>query len=67
MLPALQELAVMLGFRGSGTGQFTGSAQGTGTEPGLLYRACLGLTQRDVALNSQPGCDDWLAMPRRFG
>ena len=43
MLPALQELAFMLGFRDSGTGQFTGPGQGTGTEPGLLYRACWGL------------------------
>jgi hypothetical protein len=43
MLPASQELAVMLGFRDSGTGQFTGPARGTGTEPGLLYRACWGL------------------------
>jgi hypothetical protein len=43
MLPALQELAVMLGFRDSGTAQFSGPAKGTGTEPGLLYRACWGL------------------------
>jgi hypothetical protein len=43
MLPALKELAFMLGFRDGGTGQFTGSAQGTGTEPDLLYRTCWGL------------------------
>lgn len=43
MLPALQELAVMLGFRDSGTGQFTGPTQSAGMEPGLLYRACWGL------------------------
>jgi hypothetical protein len=36
----LQELAVMLGFRDSGIDQFMGPAQGTGTEPGVLYRAC---------------------------
>jgi hypothetical protein len=43
MLPAWQDLAVMLGFRDSGTGQFAGPARGTGLEPRLLYRACWGL------------------------
>ena len=43
MLPALKELAFMLGFRDGGTGQFTGPAQGTSVEPDLLYRACWGL------------------------
>ena len=43
MLPALQELAFMLGFRDSGAEQFTGPAHGSGAEPGLLYRACWGL------------------------
>lgn len=43
MLPALRELALMLGFRDSGTGQFTGPTRGTGMEPDLLYRACWGL------------------------
>jgi hypothetical protein len=43
MLPALQELAVMLSFRDSGTGQFTGPVRGADVEPGLLYRACWGL------------------------
>ena len=43
MLPALKELAFMLGFRDGGTEQFTGPAQGTGAEPDLLYRACWGL------------------------
>ena len=43
MLPALQELAVMLGFRDSGAAQFTGPARGSGAEPDLLYRACWGL------------------------
>jgi hypothetical protein len=43
MLPALQELAGMLGVRDGGTGEFTGPARGTGAEPGLLYRACWGL------------------------
>jgi hypothetical protein len=43
MLPALKELAFMLGFRDCGTGQFTGPARGTGTEPELLYRTCWGL------------------------
>ena len=33
----------MLGFRDSGTSQFTGPAQGASTEPDLLYRACWGL------------------------
>jgi hypothetical protein len=43
MLPALKELAFMLGVGDGGTGQFTGPARGTGTEPDLLYRACWGL------------------------
>jgi hypothetical protein len=43
MLPALQELAVMLGFRDSGAAQFTGPARESGAEPDLLYRACWGL------------------------
>jgi hypothetical protein len=43
MLSALQELAVMLGFRDRGTAQFSGPAKGIGTEPRLLYRACWGL------------------------
>jgi hypothetical protein len=43
MLPALKELAFTLGFRDSGTEQFTGPAQGSGAEPDLLYRACWGL------------------------
>lgn len=43
MLPALQELADLLGVRGGGTGQFTGPGPGTGAEPSLLYRACWGL------------------------
>jgi hypothetical protein len=44
MLPALKELAFMLGFRDEGTGQFTGPAHGTGTEPDLLCRACWALS-----------------------
>ena len=43
MLPALEELALMLGFRDSGAAQFTGPARGSGAEPDLLYRACWGL------------------------
>jgi hypothetical protein len=43
MLPALQELASVLGFRDDGIGEFTGPARGSATEPGLLYRACWGL------------------------
>ena len=43
MLPALEELALMLGFRDDGAGQFTGPARGTSAEPDLLYRACWGL------------------------
>jgi hypothetical protein len=43
MLPALEDLAVMLGFRDGGAEQFTGPAQGSGAEPDLLYRACWGL------------------------
>lgn len=43
MLPALEELAVMLGFRDGGTVRFTGPAEGTGIAPALLYRACWGL------------------------
>jgi hypothetical protein len=41
----------MLGFRDSGTGQFTGPARGTGTEPGLPYRACWGLALLISRLN----------------
>ena len=43
MLPALKELAFMLGFRDGGAEQFTGPARGTSVEPDLLYRACWGL------------------------
>lgn len=43
MLPALQDLALMLGFRDSGTETFTGPARASGSEPDLLYRACWGL------------------------
>jgi hypothetical protein len=43
MLPALKELAFMLGFRDGGSDQFTGPVQGADTEPVLLYRACWGL------------------------
>jgi len=43
MMPALKELAFMLGFRDGGAEQFIGSARGTGAEPDLLYRACWGL------------------------
>jgi hypothetical protein len=43
MMPALRELAFMLDFRDGGTDQFTGPAQGVGTESDLLYRACWGL------------------------
>ena len=43
MLPALKELAFMLGFRDSGTDRFTGPAHGATLEPDLLYRACWGL------------------------
>jgi hypothetical protein len=43
MLPALRELALMLGFRDEGVTRFTGPTQGTGQEPDMLYRACWGL------------------------
>jgi hypothetical protein len=43
MLPALKELALMLGLRDGGTGQFTGPSRGASLEPDLLYRACWGL------------------------
>jgi hypothetical protein len=43
MLPALEELAVMLGFRDGGAVRFAGPAPGTGVAPELLYRACWGL------------------------
>jgi hypothetical protein len=43
MMPALKELAFMLGFHDSGAEQFTWPAQGTSLEPDLLYRACWGL------------------------
>jgi hypothetical protein len=43
MLPALKELAFMLGFRDSGAETFTGPARGSGVEPDLLHRACWGL------------------------
>ena len=43
MMPALKELAFMLGFRDGGVEEFTGPARGSGAEPDLLYRACWGL------------------------
>jgi hypothetical protein len=43
MLPALKEVAFMLGLRDGGSDQFTGSAHGARTEQDLLYRACWGL------------------------
>ena len=43
MMPALRELAVMLGFRDGGVEEFTGPARGNSVEPDLLYRACWGL------------------------
>jgi hypothetical protein len=43
MLPALKEMAFMLGFRDSGAEAFIGPTQGGGAEPDLLYRACWGL------------------------
>jgi hypothetical protein len=43
MLPAMNDLAFILGFRDSGTETFTGPARGSGAEPDLLYRACWGL------------------------
>ena len=43
MMPALKELAFMLGFRDGGVEEFTGPARGSGPEPDLLYRACWGL------------------------
>jgi hypothetical protein len=55
MLPALEELALMLGFGDSGTGRFTGPAHGTGTEPGLLYRACWALALLTEVYRRGPG------------
>jgi hypothetical protein len=44
MMPALKELAVMLGFRGGGVAEFAGPARGSSdAEPGLLYRGCWAL------------------------
>jgi hypothetical protein len=43
MLPALKELAGMLGYRDGGAEEFTGPACGSGAEPDLLYRACWAL------------------------
>jgi hypothetical protein len=43
MLPALQELAFMLGFPDAGTEEFPGPAKSTGAQSDLLHRACWGL------------------------
>ena len=43
MVPALKELAVMLGFRDGGAEEFTGPARGSDAEPDLLDRGCWGL------------------------
>jgi hypothetical protein len=43
MLPALKELAHMLGYRDGGAEEFAGPARGSGAEPDLLYRACWAL------------------------
>jgi hypothetical protein len=43
MLSALQEIALMLGFRDGGVKEFTGPPGGSGAEPDLLHRACWGL------------------------
>jgi hypothetical protein len=55
MLPALEELALMLGFRDSGAAKFTGPARGSGAEPDLLYRACLGPGIADRGLPPRSG------------
>jgi hypothetical protein len=43
MLPALKELAFMLGYQNGGAEAFTGPARGSGAEPSLLHRACWAL------------------------
>jgi len=43
MLPALKELAFMLGYRDSGAETFTGPVHGSGADPELLHRACWAL------------------------
>jgi hypothetical protein len=43
MLPALMEIASMLGYSGTGTEQFVGPVHGSVAEPNLLYRACWAL------------------------
>ena len=55
MLPALKDLAFMLGFRDSGTETFTGPARGSGAEPNLLYRACWGLALLTEVYRRGPG------------
>jgi hypothetical protein len=55
MLPALQDLAFMLGFRDSGTETFTGPARGSGAELDLLYRACWGLALLTEVYRRGPG------------
>ena len=55
MLPALQDLAFMLGFRNSGTETFTGPARGSGAELDLLYRACWGLALLTEVYRRGPG------------
>jgi hypothetical protein len=55
MLPALKDLAFMLGFRDSGTETFTGPARGSGAEPDLLYRACWGLALLTEVYRRGPG------------
>ena len=55
MLPALKELAFMLGFQDGGAEEFTGPAQRAGAEPELLYRACWGLALLTEVYRRGPG------------
>jgi len=55
MLPALKELAFMLGLQDGGAEEFTGPAERAGTEPELLCRACWGLALLTEVYRRGPG------------
>jgi len=55
MLPALKELAFMLGFPDGGAETFEGPTRGSGAEPDLLCRTCWGLALLTEVYRGGPG------------